>query len=141
MAPSNFHPGFIVDRSNLTRVTSPPKLKYRRFPSYLFCTLLLLPFHLLPSPVHPTGFSFCMFPGFLAIFTLLWSNNNKDESEMDFCRPLLSGLSVAPVQPVRLVKSGVAKHVFCCLCLVSPDHLSVLWLKLGLCGSSRSVVL
>ena len=38
-------------------------------------TLLLFPFHLLPSPVHPTGFSFCFFLCFLAIFTLLSSNN------------------------------------------------------------------
>jgi len=50
------------------RLTS--KLNYRRFPSYLLCTFLLFPFHLLPSPVHPTGFSFCFFSGFLAIFIL-----------------------------------------------------------------------
>ena len=31
---------------------------------------LIFPFHLLPSPVHPTGFFFCIFPGFLAIFIL-----------------------------------------------------------------------
>ena len=34
-----------------------------------------LPFHLLPSPVNPTGFSFCLFPGFLSIFILLSLNN------------------------------------------------------------------
>ena len=28
-------------------------------------------------PVHPTGFSFCFFSGFLAIFTLISSNNNN----------------------------------------------------------------
>ena len=50
------------------------KIKYRRFPSYLLCTLLLFSFHLLPSPVHPTVFSFCFFSGFLAIFILLSSN-------------------------------------------------------------------
>ena len=33
--------------------------------------LLLFPFHLLPSPVHRTGFCFCFFSGFLAIFILL----------------------------------------------------------------------
>ena len=55
-------------------------LIYRRFPSYLLCTLLLLPFHLLPSLVHPTGFSFCFFPGVLAIFTLLSSNNNNNNN-------------------------------------------------------------
>ena len=36
---------------------------------------LIFPFHLLPSPVYPTGFSICIFPGFLAIFILLSSNN------------------------------------------------------------------
>ena len=35
------------------------KLKYRQFPFYLLCTLFLFYFHLLPSPVHPIGFSFC----------------------------------------------------------------------------------
>ena len=34
------------------------KLKYRRFSSYFLCILLLFPFHLLPSPVHLTGFSY-----------------------------------------------------------------------------------
>ena len=34
-------------------------------------------FNLLPFPVHPTGFSFYIFPGFLVIFILLSSNNNK----------------------------------------------------------------
>ena len=91
------------------------KLKYRRFSSYFLCTLLLFPHHFLPSPVHPTGFSFCLFlpwlpcdfylvviewqqhisffilffprctlpdfpcffPGFLAIFTSLWSNDSN----------------------------------------------------------------
>ena len=53
------------------------KLKYRRFSFYLLCTLLLFAFHLLPSPVHPTGFSFYFFPGFLAIFTLLSLNSNN----------------------------------------------------------------
>ena len=57
------------------------KLKYRRFPSYLLSTLLLFPFHLLPSPVHPTGFSFWFFPGFLAMFTLMSSNNNNLRKE------------------------------------------------------------
>ena len=37
---------------------------------------LIFPFYLLPSPVHPTGFSFCIFPGLLAIFTLP-SNKNR----------------------------------------------------------------
>ena len=45
------------------------------YPSYLLCTSLLFTFHLLPSPVNPIGFPFCFFPGSLAIFTLLSSNN------------------------------------------------------------------
>ena len=52
------------------------KLKYRRFLSYL----LLLPSHLSPSPVHPTGFSLCFFPCFFAIFTLLSSNSNVNDT-------------------------------------------------------------
>ena len=37
----------------------------------------IFPFQLLPSPVHPIGFSFYFFPGFLAIFILLSLNNNN----------------------------------------------------------------
>ena len=53
------------------------KLKYRRFLSYLFCIFLVYPFHLLPFPVHPAGFSTCFFSVFLVIFSLLSSNNNN----------------------------------------------------------------
>ena len=53
------------------------KVKYRRFLSYLLCPLLLLPFHLLPSLVHPTGFSFCFIPVALVIFSFFSSNNNN----------------------------------------------------------------
>ena len=38
---------------------------------------LIFPFHPLPSSMHPSGFSFCFFPDFLAIFTLLLSYNNS----------------------------------------------------------------
>ena len=38
------------------------KLKYRRFPPYLLCTLLLFPFHLVPPTVHLIGFFFCWIP-------------------------------------------------------------------------------
>ena len=55
------------------------KLKYRWFPSYLLCTLLLFPFHLLLFPVHPTGYSSCFFPGFLIMFAMLSSKNNKNK--------------------------------------------------------------
>ena len=39
--------------------------------------LLYFLFYQLPSPVHPTGFSFYIFSGFFAIFILLSSNNNE----------------------------------------------------------------
>jgi len=39
---------------------------------------LIFPFHILPYPVHPTGFFFCFFPGLLTIFILLSSNNNNN---------------------------------------------------------------
>ena len=39
-------------------------------------------FHILPSPVHPTGFFFCLFPDFLAIFTLLSPNNNNNNNNI-----------------------------------------------------------
>ena len=38
-----------------------------------FNSSLLFPFHLLPYPMHLTGFSLYIFPGFLAIFILLSS--------------------------------------------------------------------
>ena len=40
-----------------------------------------VPFHLsFIFSVHPTGFPFCLLPGFLAIFILLSSNNNMSLS-------------------------------------------------------------
>ena len=61
----------------------PPNSTPRRFPSFLLLTLLLyFLFHLLPSPMHPTGVSSCFFPGILAIFILLSSNNNKVGDDM-----------------------------------------------------------
>ena len=38
---------------------------------------LIFAFHLLPSTVQPTGFCSCFFPGFLAIFISLSSNNSN----------------------------------------------------------------
>ena len=66
------------------------KLNYRWFPSYLLCDLLIFPFHLLPSRVHPTRFSFCFFPGFLAIFTLLSLNNNNLPIWKQWCRVIIN---------------------------------------------------
>ena len=52
-------PHYLWEPTSQNHLTS--RLKYRRIPTYLLCTILL------PSPVHPTGFSFWFFPGFLAI--------------------------------------------------------------------------
>ena len=55
------------------------KLSYRRFPSYLHSvdSSLIFRFHLLPSPVHHSGFSFCV--SSLASFPfILLSLKNKN---------------------------------------------------------------
>ena len=44
---------------------------------------LIFLFHLLPSPVHPTGFSFYFLPSLLAIFILLSSINNNNLKPQD----------------------------------------------------------
>ena len=60
------HKGYLTSKLNFKTVLVIPSLD----PSLIF------PFHLLPSPTYPTGFSFCFFPGFLAIFNSLSLNNN-----------------------------------------------------------------
>ena len=57
---------FLISKLNSKTVPVLPSLG----PSLIFS------FHLFPSPVYPTGFFFCFFPGFLAIFILISSNNN-----------------------------------------------------------------
>ena len=60
---SQLHKGHLTSKLNYNTVPVLPSLIY--------------PFHLSPSPVHPTGSFFCFFPGFLAIFiSLSWNNNN-----------------------------------------------------------------
>ena len=88
--------------------------KYRRIPSYLLCTLLLFLFNLLPSPVHPTGFFFCFFPGFLVIYTLLSSKNNSTRvtstsrrSPSYFPFFFVFHLLLAPVN-----LTGISSHIF-----------------------------
>ena len=50
----------------------------RHSSQFYLVTSLIFPFNLLPFPVHPTGFSFYIFAGFLVIFILLSSNNNNN---------------------------------------------------------------
>ena len=57
------------------RVTSPPNLTPRRFPSSFSLIFLI---QLLPCPVQPTGFSFGFFPGFLAFSILVSANSNNN---------------------------------------------------------------
>ena len=47
-----------------------------RYLSLVPFKVTFLLFHFSTSQVHPIGFPFCFFPGFLAIFTLLSSKNN-----------------------------------------------------------------
>ena len=62
-----------IKRKNVCRST----LFISKINSMIVSLFFILLFHLLPSPVYPTGFSFGFFPGFLAIFILLLSNNNN----------------------------------------------------------------
>jgi len=59
----------IFNTASAIRVTSPPR-PYLSYPSLIFH------FNLLPTPVDPTGFSFYIIQGFLAIF--IWSSKNKN---------------------------------------------------------------
>ena len=75
---------------------------------------LIFPFHLLPSPVHPTGFFFCFFPGFLVIYTLLSSKNNSTRvtstsrrSPSYFPFFFVFHLLLAPVN-----LTGISSHIF-----------------------------
>ena len=75
---------FTLERANLTTHKGHLTAKFNSktvpvLPS--FDPSLLYPFHLSPSPVHPIGFSFCLFPGFLDIFILFSSNNNRLNTE------------------------------------------------------------
>ena len=60
--------------SHKTKVTN-MEVGYMNDPS--LDPFLTYPFYLLPSQVHPTGFSFCFLPGFLANFVFLLSNNKN----------------------------------------------------------------
>ena len=53
------------------------QLTSKRFRLIFSVTFSYFFFQFLPSPLHPTGFSFWFFPGFLVICTLLQSNNNN----------------------------------------------------------------
>ena len=102
----------VVFGSTLTGRHLTSKLKYRRFPSYLLWTLLLFPFHFLPSPVHPTRFSFCIFPGFLAIFTLLSSNNSNRKNNIHCqCASRHNGGRIkGPLKPLNTIVLGWFKE-------------------------------
>ena len=76
-------------RANLTRLILHlgSKLNSKTAPVLpSFHPSLIFIFHLLPSLVHPIGFCFCFFSGFLAIFILLSSNNNNNAN----CARILS---------------------------------------------------
>ena len=53
----------------------------------------MFPFHLLPYPVHPTRFSLCFFPGFLAIFILLSSRQQQFSISKIFWMPNICSVS------------------------------------------------
>jgi len=72
------------------------------FPASLAFYLVVIKQHILPSPVHPTGFSFYIFSCFLGIFIWLPSNNSN------FCLPRCT-ITDFPISPQ-------VSLVFLCCC-------------------------
>ena len=91
------------------------KLKNRlKLRSYLLCNLLLVPFHLLPSPVYPTGLSSCFIPGFLAIFTLLLLNNNNNNVLLENCKSNKSAEKNSPIIELHSSDISERSNKSCC---------------------------
>ena len=104
------------------------KLKCRRFLSYLLCTLLLFPFHLLPSPVHPTGFTFRVFPGFLVIFTLSSSNNNNNNRQVFTCVSVNKKLHYYLIKINVLIEMPHIQLIYQSKCLIFTDtHITLIF--------------
>ena len=59
-----------------------------------FVPFLLFLFYLLPFPVHSNGFSFCFFPGFLAIIILL-SSQQQQKNTSTYCTALTKEISIS----------------------------------------------
>ena len=71
---------FLLVRLRPTRIQLPNHANCATIPQLaisLIILRLIFPFHLLPFPVHPAGFSFYILPGFPAIIIWLPSNNNN----------------------------------------------------------------
>ena len=77
------------------------KLNSKTVPVFSF---LIFPFHLLPSPVHPTGFSFCFFPGFLAIFIVVSCQHEHSQTISDKIERKQVSDCVRDVRPCRETK-------------------------------------
>ena len=77
-------------QSSYVWLTSHPHSNfYKTVPVFLFLDpSLVFPFYPLPSPMQPTGFSFHIFSGFLAIFIWLSSNNTLNNKKRHTHRTL-----------------------------------------------------
>ena len=96
-------------------------------------TSLIFPFHALPSLVHSAGFSFYIFPGVLAIFILLSSNNNNIVSHVCLACLLrcdvnwanVAGCVVSVIVGVSVCASNKQEcYVLGCLQFVRQTHFS-----------------
>ena len=119
-------------RANLTRVTSHLISTLRQFPSSLLLSLLLyfLFIFSLP-PIHPTRFSFCSFPGFLATFILLSPNNNNHSATS--CAECWCGWAVM-AQVVARLPYFVPGFIYFCIWMYSSStaHMSFRHAKIWL---------
>ena len=66
--------------SDYTPLNTSPSKSTPRWSNSTLDPSLIFPFHVLPSLYYHTGFTFYIFPGFLAIFISLLSNNNNNNN-------------------------------------------------------------
>ena len=89
---------------------------------------LIFPFHHLPSPVHPTGFTFRVFPGFLVIFTLSSSNNNNNNRQVFTCVSVNKKLHYYLIKINVLIEMPHIQLIYQSKCLIFTDtHITLIF--------------
>ena len=96
---------------------------------------LIFSFHILPSSVHPTGFSFCFFSSFLAIFILLPSNNKCKQNRTTDVNKSLEKLSCEiRCRSISHAIKAVHKNVGKCNCIsfIMKYNVEIVWFTIFL---------
>ena len=96
----------------------------------LVCPLLLFPVHLLPSPVHPTGFSFCLSVYFYLVTTTFWFealtlqmcylNLNYLHTDFTLTREKIANLGLLQLDRFLLIMNQTEFHL-----VHNPKHIKV----------------